>query len=161
MSKYGNMNISRVTNEQMRISEILPQIRQPIKPMNTQGYGFEQVLRKEQEKLSWSNTYHREGEFYEEFYFDAEQFYKEDETVDEDALEKFVEDVDCQISEQGDFEFLGYDSDGATLRIDMKENADVTIVEYGRYEPPDVDYSLEGPEISIPGLKKVVVRGWN
>ena len=34
-----------------KISEILPKIRQPIKPRNTSGYGFENILRKEMEKL--------------------------------------------------------------------------------------------------------------
>ena len=131
------MNVSRVTYRQMEL------------PKKPQGYGFEQVLRKEQEKLGWSRTYHKEIRVFISWRFDA----------DEDEVEELVEEKWELISNVGNVEYLDYEWDGDDLTIRGYETTTAIETDFGRWEPPAFDYEVQCCE-KVEGCKEVLETAW-
>lgn len=133
------MNVSRVTYKQMEL------------PKKPQGYGFEQVLRKEQEKLGWSRTYHKEIRVFISWRFDAQ--------IEEDEVEELVEEKWELISNLGNVEYLDYEWDGDDLTIRGYETTTAIETDFGRWEPPAFDYEVQCCE-KVEGCKEVLETAW-
>ena len=105
--------------------------------------------------MGWSRTRHEQGEFYIDYKFEGEHFYKDDNSVDEISLETFVDEKIAEIQNFGDLEYLDYEFDDDVI-LHFIERVAVTITEYGGYEPIDVDYELNGDR-KPKGCKEVSV----
>lgn len=107
--------------------------------------------------MGWSRTRREEGEFFIDYIFDGEDFYlsDDDNAVDEVKVESFVDEKVAEIMNFGDMEYLDYEFSDDII-IHFVEHAVVTITEYDRYQPMDVDYELDG-EQTPSGCKEVKV----
>lgn len=83
----------------------------------------------------FSRKKHCTGIFYRLFDYDVSD-YGDEEAID-DYMAKVIANYPSNI------EVKGYEIDGCEVHVSVEETQPITIIEYGRYEPPDEDYELE------------------